>query len=158
MFFQTSMTLVIFSLGDWKIASSLDIKSAFWNLCLTEESSNVCAFYALGKTYYPRGMPMGCMQSSYFLHLVMHRVLGDFPDVHIYYNDILCSSTSIDDLLHEVFERLRSTGLKIAPEECKFFQTSLTYVQSPALATVLSVYLFSLLRIICFPLCCALVP
>ena len=65
----------IFSLGDWKIASSLDIKSAFWNLCLTGESSKICAFYALGKTYYPRRMPMGCMQSSYFLHLVMRRVL-----------------------------------------------------------------------------------
>ena len=113
----------IFSLGDWKIASSLDIKSAFWNLCLTSESSKICAFYALGKTYYPRRMPMGCMQSSYFLHLVMRRALGDLPGVHIYCDDILCTSSSIEDhfrLLHSVFDRLRSVVLKSLRRSASF--------------------------------------
>ena len=121
----------IYSLGGWKVASSLDIKHAFWNLRLTKASSNICAFYALGKTWYPCRMPMGCMQSSYFLHLAMHKVLGDIPGVHIYADDVLLTSASVDEhlsLLHTVLEKLRSAGLKVAPDKCRLFQTKLTYL------------------------------
>lgn len=121
----------IFSLHGWRVASSLDIKHAFWNLRLSEESSKICAFYALGKTFYPRRMPMGCMQSSYFLHLAMHKVLGDIPGVHIYADDVLLTSASVEEhyaLLHTVLDRLRSAGMKVAPDKCRLFQTRLTYL------------------------------
>ena len=121
----------LFSLQGWKIASSLDIKHAFWNLRLSEASSKICAFHALGRTYYPKRMPMGCMQSSYFLHLVMHKVLGDIPGVHIYADDVLLTSPSIEEhfaLLHKVLNRLQSAGLKVAPNKCRLFQTRLTYL------------------------------
>ena len=74
---------------------------------------------------------MGCMQSSYFLHLAMHKVLGDIPGVHIYADDVLLTSTSVDEhlsLLHTVLERLRSAGLKVAPDKCRLFHTKLTYL------------------------------
>lgn len=121
----------IFSLHGWKVASSLDIRHAFWNLQLSQDSSKFCAFYALGKTYYPRRMPMGCMQSSYFLHLVMRKVLGDLEGVHCYADDILLTSDSLENhyqLLHQVLTRLRFAGLKIAPEKCRLFQTKLNYL------------------------------
>ena len=38
---------------------------------------------------------MGCMQSSYFLHLVMHKVLGDIPGVHVYADDVLLTRASV---------------------------------------------------------------
>ena len=61
----------------------------------------------------------------------MRRVLEDLPDVHIYCNDILCTSSTIEDhflLLQTVLDRLKSAGLKIAPDKCRFFQTSFTYL------------------------------
>ena len=121
----------IYSLGGWKIASSLDIKHAFWNLRLSKKSSDMCAFQALGKTYYPTRMPMGCSQSSYFLHVAMRKVLGDVPGVHVYADDILCTSEGVDEhfkLLHTVLDRLRKAGLKVAPDKCHLFQTELTYL------------------------------
>lgn len=121
----------IFSLHGWKVASTLDIKHAFWNLQLSEASSKICAFYALGKTFYPRRMPMGCMQSSYFLHLVMRKVLGDLENVHVYADDILLTSSSTEEhyqLLHSVLARLRAAGLKLAPGKCRLFQTKLKYL------------------------------
>ena len=121
----------IFSLHGWKVASTLDIKHAFWNLQLTEASSKICAFHALGKTFYPRRMPMGCMQSSYFLHLVMRKVLGDLENVHVYADDILLTSPSVEEhyqLLHTVLGRLRAAGLKLAPSKCRLFQTTLKYL------------------------------
>ena len=121
----------IFSLGGWKIASSLDIRHAFWNLRLSKKSSDICSFHALGKTYYPTRMPMGCSQSSYFLHVAMRKVLGDVPGVRVYADDILCVSESVDEhfrLLHTVLDRLREAGLKVAPDKCHLFQTELTYL------------------------------
>lgn len=121
----------VFSLDGWKVASSLDIRHAFWNLELSEESSKMCAFYALGSTYWPTRLPMGCVQSSYWLHLVMHKVLGDLEGVKVYSDDILLVSKSVNEhfqLLHTVLDRLRAAGLKVAPDKCRLFQTSLTYL------------------------------
>ena len=121
----------LFSLHGWKVASTLDIKHAFWNLQLSESSSRICAFYALGKTFYPGRVPMGCMQASYFLNLAMRKVLGDLDNVHVYADDILLTSPSVEEhyqLLHTVFERLRAAGLKLAPGKCRLFQTTLKYL------------------------------
>ena len=121
----------LFSLHGWKVASTLDIKHAFWNLRLSDQSSEMCAFYALGTTYYPRRMPMGCAQSSYFLNLAVHKVLGDLPGTHIYADDLLLTSPSLEEhytLLHTVLSRLRDAGMKVAPEKCRLFQTKLLYL------------------------------
>ena len=118
------------SLHGWKVATSLDIKHAFWNLKLSKESQKVCAFYALGKTYYPQRMPMGCAQ-SYFLHVAMHRVLGDLPGVSIYADDLLLTSADIDShvkLLHTVLDRLDKAGFKLAPNKCRIGMRKLSYV------------------------------
>ena len=119
------------SLHGWKIASSLDIKHAFWNLKLSKESQKVCAFYALGKTYYPQRMPMGCAQSSYFLHVAMHHVLGDIPGVSIYADDVLLTSADVDShlkLIHTVLDRLSQAGLKSAPNKCRIGMKKLSYL------------------------------
>ena len=121
----------LFSLHGWKVASSLDIKHAFWNLRLTKESSRICAFHALGKTFYPQRMPMGCMQSSYFLHMAMHKILGDVPGVHVYADDVLLTSANMDDhytLLSTVLGRLQSAGLKLSPGKCSIGVTRLNYL------------------------------
>ena len=121
----------LFSLQGWQVASSLDIKHAFWNLRLTKESSHICAFHALGKTFYPQRMPMGCMQSSYFLHVAMHKILGDVPGVHVYADDVLLTSANMDDhykLLSTVLIRLESAGLKLSPSKCSIGVTRLNYL------------------------------
>ena len=121
----------LYSLQGWNIASSLDIKHAFWNLRLSEESQKICAFYALGTTFYPKRMPMGCSQSSYFLHLVMHRVLGDIPGVSIYADDVLLTSKDTDShlkLLHTVLSRLNEAGFKLSPNKCMIGMRKLSYL------------------------------
>ena len=119
------------SLHGWKIASSLDIKHAFWNLRLSEDSSKMCAFYALGQTYYPQRMPMGCAQSSYFLHIMMHRSLGDVPGVSIYADDVLLTNPDVDShlkLVHTVLDRLAKAGLKLSPQKCCLGMDKLSYL------------------------------
>ena len=119
------------NLGGWKVASSLDIRHAFWNLRLSEASSRICAFHAVGTTWYPQRMPMGCQQSSFFLHRVMHRVLGDIPGVFIYADDVLLTSVDMNEhyrLLHTVFDRLNQACLKLSPEKCKLGMTQLSYL------------------------------
>ena len=121
----------LYSLQGWNIASSLDIKHAFWNLRLSQESQKMCAFYALGQTFYPLRMPMGCAQSSYFLHVVMHRILGDLKGVSIYADDVLLTSTDIEShlkLLHDVLERLSRAGLKLSPNKCSIGMRTLSYL------------------------------
>ena len=71
---------------------------------------------------------MGCMQSSYFLHLLMRKVLRDLDGVHVYADYILLTNPSVEhyQLLHTVLDRLRATGLKLAPGKCCMFQTTLS--------------------------------
>lgn len=121
----------LFSLHGWQVASSLDVKHAFWNLHLTQRSSEICAFHALGKTWYPKRMVMGCQQSSYFLHKAMHKVLGDVPGVYIYADDILCVSDSVDShykLLSTVLSKLKEAGFKLSPGKCQFGVSRLDYL------------------------------
>ena len=112
----------LYSLQGWKVASSLDIKHAFWNLKLSKESQKICSFYALGKTWKPTRLPMGCSQSSFHLHVVMHRVLGDIPGVTIYADDVLLASPDVEShmkLLHTVLDKLHQAGFKLSPKKCR---------------------------------------
>lgn len=121
----------LFSLHGWKVASSLDIKHAFWNLKLGKASQNICAFHALGKTYYPQRMPMGCAQSSFFLHKAIHRVLGDIPGVSVYADDVLLVSPDMEShmkLLHTVLCRLSRAGFKLSPHKCHIGMNKLSYL------------------------------
>ena len=130
-FVLPSIDEFLYSLHGWKIASSLDIKHAFWNMRLSKDSSRICAFHTLGQTYYPQRLPMGCAQSSYFLHVMMHRVLGNVPGVSIYADDVLLTSPDAEShlkLLHTVLDRLGKAGLKLSPEKCSFGMNKLSYL------------------------------
>ena len=121
----------LYSLQGWKIASSLDIKHAFWNLKLSKESQKICAFYALGKTWRPTRLPMGCSQSSFHLHVVMHRVLGNIPGVTIYADDVLLTSPDAEHhmrLLQTVLDKLRRAGFKLSPKKCRIGMNRLSYL------------------------------
>ena len=75
---------------------------------------------------------IGCMQSPYFLHLVI-KVLGGLDGVHVYADYILLTIQSAEEchqLLHTVLDRLRAVGLKLAPGKCCMFQTGVVCASS----------------------------
>ena len=114
--------------------SSLDLKSGYWQVEMSEESKPLTAF-----TVGPLGffecnrMPFGLTNAPATFQRLMETCLSE---LHlswciIYLDDIIVfSSTPAEHLerLEAVFKRLEAAGLKLKPSKCEFFKRSLVYL------------------------------
>ena len=117
-----------------QIFSSVDLKSGYWQVELTEESKAMTAF-----TVGPLGF-YECIQMPFrltnapatFQHL-MESCLGD---LHlnwciIYLDDVIVFSMTPEEHLERlrgVFQKLREVGLKLKPSKCEFFKDRIAYL------------------------------
>jgi hypothetical protein len=106
------------------VACKIDLRSAFHNLTLDEDSRDMTAFQTpFGKYRYTR-LAMGFKNASHMLCRYLATLVGDLPTVIIYYDDILLMSHSKEDmfaLLDIVLERLDEGGLSLNPQKCILF-------------------------------------
>ena len=110
------------------IFSSLDLKSGYWQVELDDDSIPMTAFTVgpLGFYKYVR-MPFGLMNAPATFQSLMKSCLGE---LHlnwciIYLDDIIIHSRTPEEhieRLRGVFERLRTSGLKLKPSKCTFFK------------------------------------
>ena len=122
-------------LGMYKIFSKLDIRSAFWHVPIREEDKHKTAFIVpcgpLQGLYEWNRMPFGLTNAPATLQRNMMKILGNFPGVFIYLDDILiCSNSEIEHIasLQRVFRRLAQYGIKLGLDKCEFFKTELEYL------------------------------
>jgi len=114
--------------------SSLDIKSAYWQVPVSAESREKTAFTVPGRGLFQfRRLPFGLHNSPATWQRLIDNVLGaDLePNVFVYLDDIVISTASFGehiDILQKVFERLRAAGLTLNEEKCKFCQAELKYL------------------------------
>lgn len=117
-----------------KFISSIDLKSAFWQIPLTEESKEKTAFSVPGRgLFHFCVVPFGLTNSAQAQQRLMDSILG--PEIEpfgfVYLDDVILISSSFDDhitLLNEVFSRLKSANLTINYNKCQFFRESLNYL------------------------------
>ena len=116
------------------IFSSLDLKSSYWQVELDDDSIPMTAF-----TVGPLGfhecvqMPFVWTNAPVTLQRLMESCLGE---LHlnwciIYLDDIIINSPTPEEhiiRLRGIFERLRTTGLKLQPSKCTFFKDQITYL------------------------------
>ena len=117
-----------------KYFSVLDMKSGYHQVPIKEEDMHKTAFTAgpLGHWEFTR-LPFGLTNSPATYQRLMEHVFRDIhlDFVQIYLDDLLVFSSSFEQHiqhLEQVFERLRSYNLKLAPKKCKFFQNSVKYL------------------------------
>jgi len=111
-----------------------DLRSAFYQLSLTQESSIKTTFITPHRGAYKfLRAPMGYRNSPYFctqaLNKLFRHQIGSFLIVYI--DDLLIASADVDSHLGHlriVFSKLREANLKLHPNKCQLMLPELRYL------------------------------
>ena len=117
-----------------KYLSSLDIKSAYWQIPVSPCSREYTAFTVPGRGLYQfRRMPFGLSNAPAVWQRLIETVLGaDLePFVFVYLDDIIVISECFEDhlsILKKIFERVAAAGLTLSRDKCQFCRYELRYL------------------------------
>ncbi len=113
--------------------SVLDLKSGYYQIAMNEDDKPKTAFVTpLGFWEFNR-MPQGVTNAPSTFQRLMEKCMGDLilKEVLVFLDDLIVFSDSLEEherRLLRVLDRLKEYGLKLSPEKCKFFQSSVKYL------------------------------
>ena len=114
--------------------STMDLKSGFWQVKVSEESRQYTAFMVSSMGVYKfLHMPYGlCNTLATFQHL-MQNCLGELNLLFamVYLDDVIMYPETPEDhltRLQAVFDRFTHHGLKLKPSKCHFFKEEVSYL------------------------------
>lgn len=128
------VTTILDRLRDARYLSSLDIKSAYWQIELEESGKEKTAFAIPGRGLYQFvTMPFGLCGAPATWQRFVDNVLGaDLePNVFVYLDDIIVVTASFEkhvEVLAEILKRIRAAKLTLNQEKCKFCRPELKYL------------------------------
>lgn len=121
------------ALAGSKWFSVLDLKSGYYQIEMEEADKQKTAFVCpLGFWEFNR-MPQGITNAPSTFQRLMEKCMGEMnlKEVLVFIDDLIIFSSTLEEheqRLKRVLQRLKEYGLKLAPEKCKFFQTSVKYL------------------------------
>lgn len=128
------VSAILDRLRNARYLSSLDIKSAYWQIPVKESSRELTAFTVPGRGLFQfKRMPFGLTNAPATFQRLIDSVLGaDLePYVLVYLDDIVVISPDFDthlETLGKVFDRLHRAGLTVNREKCQFCRSELRYL------------------------------
>ena len=111
----------------------LDLKSGYYQIEISEADKPKTAFVTtLGFWEFNR-MLQGVTNAPSTFQRLMEKCMGDWnlKEVLVFLDDLIVFSDTLEEherRLLRVLHRLKEFGLKLSPEKCKFFQTSVRYL------------------------------
>lgn len=121
-------------LADAVFITSIDLRKAFWQIPLDEESKEKTAFGVPGRGLFEfEVMPFGLCNAAQKQQRLVDTLFGPRYEKNIfsYLDDILIISRTFEEhlqLLTEAKEILKDAGLTINLEKCEFFKPSLKFL------------------------------
>ena len=98
-----------------KVFTVIDLKDAFWQVLLSEESASLTTFNTpFGRHFFKR-MPFGLCSASEVRQKRVYQTFGDIDDVHVIADDIIIASNSeeeADRTLIKLFKRAQEKNVK----------------------------------------------
>lgn len=128
------VTSILDRLRDATYLSSLDIKSAYWQVPLEEASQEKTAFTIPGRGLFMfTSMPFGLHNAPATWQRLIDNILGPElePNVFVYLDDIIVVTPTFNQhlkILEEIFKRLKEANLTLNKEKCKFCRPELKYL------------------------------
>ncbi|KAI8512048.1 hypothetical protein Bbelb_111480 [Branchiostoma belcheri] len=121
------------ALGGAQLFSTLDLASGYWQVEVHPEDREKTAFTSVHGLFEFVRLPFGLSGAPATFSRLMQRCLGDqnLETLLIYLDDIIVFSKNFEehlDRLDLVFSRLRQYGLKLRPDKCHLFRTSVKYL------------------------------
>ena len=119
----------IFSqLNGAKYFSTLDLRAGYHHIGLTTDSIPKIAFTSpFGKYAYVK-VPFGLAQALAYFQELMTGVLKDLPFAMAYLDDIIIYSSTPEEHIKTVFEKLCHTKLSMKLSKCHFFAKEIQYL------------------------------
>ena len=119
-------------LKGYKVFSSLDLRSGYYHIGLSDSTKPKSAFVlsSLGKYQFNR-VPFGLTQAPAYFQKLINDVLKGCNFTMGYLDDIIIYSRSEKEHLEhleEIFTRLKVAGLKLKLEKCCFFKKHIQYL------------------------------
>lgn len=113
--------------------SVLDLKSGYYQISMCEEDKPKTAFVTPLGFWEFNQMPQGVTNAPSTFQRLMERCMGDLhlKEVLVFLDDLIIYSDTLEEherRLLRVLGRLKEFGLKLSPEKCRFFQTSVRYL------------------------------
>ena len=117
-------------LKGYKVFSSLDLRSGYYHIGLSDSAKPKSAFVlsSLGKYQFNR-VPFGLAQAPAYFQKLINDVLKGCNFAMGYLDDIIIYSRSEKEHLEEIFSRLKAAGLKLKLEKCCFFKKHIQYLR-----------------------------
>lgn len=128
------VTVILDRLRDARYLSSLDIKSAYWQIPLSKDSREKTAFTVPGRGLYEfTTMPFGLHNAPATWQRFIDSVIGaDLePYVFVYLDDVLVVTKTFDhhlEILKEIFRRLKSANVTLNKDKCHLCRSELKYL------------------------------
>ena len=115
-----------------KVFTTLDLKSGYYHISLSENSKAKTAFVTLFGKYQFEAVPFGLAQApAYFQQLISIVLQGCSDFAMAYLDDIsIFSKNEAEHLKHIeiIFQKLKEAGLKLKESECDFFKKEIHYL------------------------------
>lgn len=128
------VTTILDRLRDSRYLSSLDIKSAYWQIPLAADSREKTAFTVQGRGLFEFvTMPFGLHNAPATWQRFIDQIIGaDLePHVFVYLDDIIVVTQHFDhhlEVLEKIFNRLRAVDVTLNQEKCCICRKELRYL------------------------------
>ena len=115
-----------------KVFSTLDLRSGYYHIGLSESSKAKTAFVTPFGKYQFEAVPFGLAQAPAYFQQLISMVLQDCSDFAMAYLDdiIIFSHDEKEHLKHIeiIFQKLKAAGLKLKESKCDFFKREIHYL------------------------------
>lgn len=113
--------------------SVMDLRSGYYQVEMAEEDKPKTAFTCPLGFYEFNRMPQGVTNAPSTFQRLMERCVGDLhlSEVLVFLDDLIVFSETLEEhetRLMKVLHRLKDYGLRLSPEKCYFFRSSVKYL------------------------------
>ena len=113
-----------------KVFSTLDLRSGYYHISLSESSKAKTAFVTPFGKYQFEAVLFGLAQVPAYFQQLISMILQDCSDfTMVYLDDIIILSCNEKEYLKNIeiiFQKLKAAGLKLKESRCDFFKRSTT--------------------------------
>lgn len=125
---------ILDQLKDARYLTTLDIKSAYWQIPIAEKSRPITAFTVPNRGLFQfRRLPFGLHSAPATWQRLIDRIIGGDLEKHCfaYLDDLIICTSDFEThlkVLEEIFKRLIDAGLTVNKKKCVFCRSELKYL------------------------------